>query len=110
VQEQEQELVARALAEATATAISAVHVNCTAPAGGYACAEAGTSITDTAYAVGRVRSLQFIAQKCSLVVSTSAEWAPMGTTAGIFALGSSACAMSEYENCCSISEFSLPIT
>ena len=48
-------VVAKALAKATAIAISEVHVSCKAGEGAYACADAGTFIIDAAHAVAAVR-------------------------------------------------------
>jgi hypothetical protein len=63
VLEAETHVVATALAEATAIAVSEVYVNCKASDGAYACAEGGTYITDTAYAVAEVRPLILINYK-----------------------------------------------
>jgi hypothetical protein len=59
VAEAEAHAVAKALAEATAIAISEAYVDCITSPGAYACAEAGTHITTTAYAVAKVSCLSF---------------------------------------------------
>ena len=48
-------VVASALAEATAIAISEVYVSCEADDGAYACADASTFIEDAAHTVAAVR-------------------------------------------------------
>ena len=50
----------KALAEATAIAISEVYVSCKADTGAYACADAGTFITDAAHAVAAVRNQRLL--------------------------------------------------
>jgi hypothetical protein len=59
VAEAESEVVAMALAEATVVAVSTLYVECVTTAGAYACADAGTHISDTAYAVAKVSRPSF---------------------------------------------------
>jgi hypothetical protein len=47
-------VVATALAQATAEAVSAVYASCTLDDGAFACAEGSTYIVDTAKAVAKV--------------------------------------------------------